>query len=142
MIVILFTIDLSLESISNQIWLGLWCLAPLSTIFQLSSGSQFYWWRKPECTEKTTDLSQVTEKLYPIMLYWVHLGMSVNQIVIYINSNLKLIFWIIMFVFVKINKKDMGNFTTVQLSKIYGDKYKYEKIFLLCTLFLLLIRFY
>ena len=38
------------------------------------------------------------------------------------------------FVFVKINKKDIGNFTTVQLSKIYGDNYKYEKIFLLCTL--------
>jgi hypothetical protein len=26
-------------------------------------GSQFYWWRKPEYPEKTTDLSQVTDKL-------------------------------------------------------------------------------
>jgi hypothetical protein len=48
-------------------------------MFSLYHGGQFYWWKKPESLEKSTDLSQIIDNLYHIMLYRVHLILSITQ---------------------------------------------------------------
>ena len=73
-------IDVSCKTIHGSFAVGLWCLTPLSTIFQLYRGGQFYWYRKPEYTEKTTDLSEVTDKLYHTMLY--RAGFELTKLVV------------------------------------------------------------
>jgi len=68
------------SNILHQIWprifvclLVWWCLAPLLTIFQWRSVLLM---KETEGPEKTTDLSKLTDKLYHIMFYRVHLVMN------------------------------------------------------------------
>ena len=52
---------------------GLWYLMPLLTIFQLYRGGHVLLVEETGVLGENHDLSQVTDKLYHIMLYRVHL---------------------------------------------------------------------
>ena len=56
---------------------GLWCLTPLSTIISVIMWRSILLVEVTGVPGKTTDLSQITDKFYHIMLYRVHLVMSV-----------------------------------------------------------------
>ena len=49
-------------------------------IFQLYRGGKFYWRRKPGYPDKTTDMSQITDKLHHIMVNRVYLAWAVFEL--------------------------------------------------------------
>ena len=67
-VVILYT-KLAISCKAPFHWLGLWCLRSFQQYFSYIVGSVLL-------VEKITDLLQVTDKLYHIMLYQLHLAMS------------------------------------------------------------------
>jgi len=58
--------------VENVCLLGLWCLMPLISNISVISWRSVLLVQETEVPGETTDLSQVTNKLYHIMLYRVH----------------------------------------------------------------------
>ena len=56
--------------------LELWWLMPLTTIYSVISWQSVLLVEETGVPGETTDMSEVTDKLYHIMLYRIHLAMS------------------------------------------------------------------
>jgi hypothetical protein len=87
-----FPMFLSCLRLTSTFVFNFWCRVRMvfdpTWIFQLYGGDQFYWWRKSEHSENTTNLSLVADKLYHIMFHRIHLTMGRirhHNLVIYIG---------------------------------------------------------
>jgi hypothetical protein len=74
---------LSYDFATLMVWLGLWCLTPLSTIFQLYRGDQFYWWRKQEYPEKTINLATLID-----LICFIVFNITFNNISVYFTGQI------------------------------------------------------
>jgi hypothetical protein len=57
------TIRIGTDTLDVLVGLELLILMHFSTIFQLYRGGEFYWWRKPECREKTRPVTSHEQTL-------------------------------------------------------------------------------
>ena len=68
-IVFYYPIILSRYKLWRVMELWLWCLTPLTTIFQLYRGGQYYWWRNRRKLP-------ICRNFFHIMLYRVHIAVN------------------------------------------------------------------
>ena len=78
----------------------LWCLTPLSAIFQLYRGSQYYWWKQPE----------IINVYYKIKLFFSHIAYTSMQ-----NMSTNIIPW-------KIKKKTLWKIVINIIILLYLNK--------------------